>query len=457
MKNVEKFRRNMRISMGIFIALFSIVIVYLGYSVITYGEKWFATPYNPRLQKAMQTASAGKILDRDGVKLAWSDGNSRKYHSSKDVRRAVSHVVGDVKGKSMGAETIFARYIYGLDKDVLGRVDDVLAGKTHAGSDVTLTIDSELSEYIYDNMEARNGSVVVMNYKTGEVLASVSIPTFDPSTLEDDTPQDTSLVDRATMGRYPPGSIMKVVTASAAIEEGIDIKYTCTGEDIIEGQKVTCVKNHGEQTLTEAFENSCNTYFANLSIKIGGQRLLAQAEKFGFNQDYNFSDVILYKSGFEVSNNEGDVAWAGIGQYNDLITPMHAAMIAGAVANDGVMMEPKVLRDVDLASFRFSPSVYKKVLDADTAALVKEYMRNVVTKGTGTSAAVKGMNIFGKTGTAEFYEDGEVKNHSWFIGFTDDPDHPYSIAVIFEGAGFGSRYAAPMAGKVLKQAVKLAG
>ena len=111
-----------------------------------------------------------------------------------------------------------------------------------------------------------------------------------------DTPEDTSLVDRATMGRYPPGSIMKIMTAAAAVEEGIDIKYTCTGEDIIEGQRVTCAGGtaHGELTLESAFTKSCNTYFANLAVKIGGQRLLQEASKFGFNKEWNFSDINLY-------------------------------------------------------------------------------------------------------------------------------------------------------------------
>lgn len=451
MKEQRKIRRNMKISLGIFVVLFSMLIVYMAYSIITNGGKWFATPYNPRITEAMQTGRAGAITDRNGVKLAWTEQQERKYSSDKDVRRAMCHVVGDTYGKSIGAETVFAKYIYGIDKDVLSRLEDVLAGKGKGGTDIALTVDAGISEYIYDNMGAKRGSVVVLNYKTGEIIASVSIPTFDPNTLANETPENTSLVDRATMGRYPPGSIMKILTATLAVREDAGLTYTCTGEDIVQGQKVTCTKKHGKLNLEQAFAKSCNTYFANLSVELGGSALKANAEKFGFNTAFNFADVQLYRSNFEVSGNLGDVAWAGIGQYNDLVSPLHAAMIAGAVANGGVMMEPKLLCDVDaggMFSFQFAPSEYRRVMSAEEAETIKGFMKEVVQSGTGTSAKVKGANIFGKTGTAEYEEDGEVKNHSWFVGFTDDETHPYAIAIIGEGAGFGSRYAAPLAGKI---------
>lgn len=455
MRDVDKFKRNMRISLGIFVTLFSVLIIYLGYSVVVYGNQWYATPYNPRIQQAYKNISGGTVYDAKGIRLAWSDGTTRRYHEEVDKRRALSHIMGDPAGiAAKGVETRFAKYLYGMDKDLVERIEDLLAGKESQGNDITLTVDAELSEYIYDNMDAKTGCIVVLNYKTGEILANVSIPTFDPTTLGKEEPVDTSLVDRATMGRYPPGSIMKIITASAAMEEGIDLSYECTGECIIEGQKVTCSGGaHGALTLESAFTKSCNTYFANLSVKIGGSRLKKQAEKFGFNQQFKFAgdEIELYPSNFEVTGNEGDVAWAGVGQYNDLVTPLHAAMIAGSIANDGVMMEPKLLRDVargGYAGFSFTPTQYKRVLSAEMAGRLKEYMREVVQSGTGTSAGVSGVPICGKTGTAEFMEDGQVKNHSWFVGFIDDNSKPYAVAVIFEGAGFGSRYAAPMAGKI---------
>jgi len=460
-KDVNKFKKHIKLSLWVFVTLFTITIVYLGYSILNYGDEWFNTRYNPRIQSSVRAAQskdgggAGKITDRNGVVLAWTEGSQRMYHEKKDIRRSMSHVIGDTKGMTIGAESVFVKYLYGINKDLASKFNSVLSGASEKGSDIVLTVDAELTEYIYDNMDERIGCIVVMNYKTGEILANVSIPTFDPNSLNAEELADTSLVDRAVMGRYAPGSLMKIVTATAAYEEGIDFAYTCDGEEIIEGQRVTCVKNHGDLTLESAFADSCNCYFALLSNEIGADKLLDKAEEFGFNQEFGFDDVVLYKSNFEVTENMGDIAWAGIGQYNDLVTPLHACMIASAIANDGDMPEPKLLKSAvsgTYETYSMDSEVYSSVTNRATAFAIKEYMHQVVERGTGTSAKVSGAVICGKTGTAEFYDANSesVKNHSWFAGFIDDGSYPYAVSVIFEGAGYGSKYAAPMAGKIFE-------
>lgn len=445
----DKLNNNIKGVLAIFIVLFAAIIIYLGYSVISFGEEWSSTPYNPRIQKVIADVTRGDIYDVNGVKLAWSDSpdSGRTYVKSSLTRRVMSHVLGDTSGMSVGAESVFTKYLYGIS-------DGSAEAGAKKGNDITLTTDSALMQYIYENFNGMKGCAVVMNYKTGEVVANVALPAFDPSTVTEDTLEDGALLDRAVMGRYPPGSTMKAVTATAAVEEGVDFTYTCTGKDIIDGQKVTCVSAHGTLDLEGAVEHSCNCYFAQLSVRLGGAKLLETAERFGFNKQWDFDDIALYKSSFEVSNSEGDVAWAGIGQYNDLVTPMHACMIAGAIANDGKMMTPKLLykstNEDGLQTYSLKSEVYARVTDAATARTVKGYMKKVVASGTGTSAAVSGLDICGKTGTAEFVDadTGEVKNHSWFIGFIDDDKLPYCVSVIFEGAGYGSKYAAPMAGKI---------
>lgn len=452
MKNEKKFRKNMKLSTGFFIILFSILILYMGYFVIRNGTSWYATPYNPRIANARSNIRGGTIYDRNGVKLAWSQDSKRQYNETKEIRRACSHVVGDIYGKSIGIETTYAKQLYGLENDLFTLIQRFISGdyKGKNGKDITLTIDSELSRFIYKEMKGRRGSVVVMNYKTGEIISSVSILTFDPSTVNKDKLEDTALVDRATMGRYPPGSIMKIVTASRAIDMGISMEYECTGETVIGGQKVTCKYVHGKQNLEEAFANSCNTYFAELSVKIGGGSLLSQAEKFKFNRTFKYSDFTLYRSNFEVSSEKGDIAWAGIGQYNDLITPTHAALMVSAVANDGVMPEPKLVRKVgDTDNMSWNLISQDRIISSATSRKLKEMMKKAVDEGTGTSAKIPGFNVYGKTGTAEYVEDGKVENHSWFGGFLDE-DKPYAIAVILEGAGFGSSAAAPLAKKIFE-------
>jgi peptidoglycan glycosyltransferase len=453
---------NIRITLAVFVFLFVILAGYLGYSVEKYGPVWFSMPYNPRIAAARENVRAGDVYDRNGVKLAWSEDGERRYAKDEDTRRAVAHVVGDTKGKTVGAQTYFAKYLYGYDKSVFERIGLAVSGEEPGGSDIKLTIDADLSTYIYNHMDY-NGAVVVLNYTTGEVLASVSKPSFDAENLPDsqeDEGQGSQYVNRATMGKYPPGSTIKIITAAAALDNGIDFSYDCTGSQIIEGQDITCPEEegHGEVEIESAFIESCNTYFGVMSSKLGGDVLYKYAKKFLYNINFNFSDFLLYSSEFETSDNLGDIAWAGVGQYNDLITPMHNAMIAASIGNGGNMMEPKLLLDV----FHGGNSVYKytknaltTVVQPETVEKIKKFMKETVQEGTAKSAQVEGYTVCGKTGTAEYVEDDEIKNHSWFVGFVDGNKHPIAISVILEGAGYGSAHAAPLAGDMLSYAIDL--
>ena len=450
---------NIRISLGVFVVLFIILVGYLGFSVTKYGQTWFSMPYNPRIATAQENVQAGNILDRNGVKLAWTEEGERRYAQDGDTREAVAHTVGDTRGKTVGAETYYARFLYGYDKNVLERLNLAVSGEDLSGSDVKLTIDSELCRYIYRNMEF-DGAVVVLDYKTGEVLASVSKPSFDPENIaaEEEEEEGSEYVNRATMGKYPPGSTMKIITAAAAIEQGLDFSYDCTGSETLEGQNITehGEGGHGEVDLESAFIESCNTYFGLLSTKLGGNTLEQYAKKFLYNTNFNFSDFMLYSGNFETTPNQGDIAWAGIGQLNDLVTPMQNAMIAASIGNGGQMMEPKILMDVlhgGKSVFTYSPNMLTAAIESGTAEKIKGFMKETVKEGTATSAQLDGYTVCGKTGTAEYTEDGETKNHSWFVGFVDDGDHPLAISVILEGAGFGSAYATPLARDVLSYAL----
>jgi len=444
----------------VFVAMFVALGSYLMYSTVTYGEKWFSTPYNPRISAANNIANAGTIYDRNGVRLAWSEGDERHYSKGSDRRRAVSHIVGDVYGKSLGAENYFAKYLYGYDQGLLDKVASAANG--NKGGDVYLTIDAELCEYIYNNMEF-NGAVVLMNYETGEILASVSVPTFDPENIAKTEEEETGSIylNRVTQGRYPPGSTMKVMTTAAALENGVtDLEIDCVGSEIIDGQRITCPKSggHGHVDLETAFEKSCNIYYAKLANEIGKNNMMKAADKFGFNYEFNFPDFNMLKSSFELSNSDGDLAWAGIGQYKDLVTPMHNMLISAGIANGGTIMQPNTLYDVRYggrSAYDYHPSSFRSVASGTVASELSQMMRNTVDHGTATSADIGATTLNGKTGTAEYVEGGEVKNHSWFVGFSENPEHPYAIAVILEGAGFGSAHATPLAGKVFAKAVEL--
>ena len=214
--------------------------------------------------------------------------------------------------------------------------------------------------------------------------------------------------------------------------------------------------------LRSAFVESCNVSFATLGYELGQGALLRTAEAFGFNDDFTFSDVMLYASRFPKDiGSVSELAWSGVGQGRVLVTPLHMAMIAGAVANGGVMMEPKLVRQVTgstgLPRLRVSPGVYRRVMSASTASIIGGYMRDVVTSGTGTRARIQGYTVCGKTGSAETSDDKTVETDAWFVGYLDEEEYPYAVAVVLEQAGSGGNLAATLAAKALSEAINLAG
>ena len=456
----NELRKNIGVLLFVFILMFAGLILYLGYVDIVYGERWYATPYNPRIQELKTNVASGDILDRTGKKLAYSDNGKRRYANDKSVRTAVAHIVGDEYGFSNGAQVLFARYLYGSGLDNIGRITQLLSGDRIKGNDVRLTIDSALCAAAADAIGGSGGAVVVMNYKTGEILASTSSPSFDPANMKKfkEGGGTSELVNRAFCGLYPPGSTFKLITAAALIENGKkDFTAECTGSVEIDSQRISCTGEHGKIGLEEALAHSCNVYFARAASEIGAGALKAEAEKFQFNRQFLFGDLRPAKSVFETAGNAPDEARAAIGQYHDLVTPLHACMIAACIANGGVMMEPKLLLSVSGDSgevFRLAPTVLAEPM-SDTGEL-KRMMLSVVKSGTGTAAAIKGYKVAGKTGTAQVQNsDGSISNDAWFVGFIDDAKHPIAIAVVMEKAGSGGSKAAPAAQKVLKKALAL--
>ncbi|MEL7608225.1 MAG: penicillin-binding transpeptidase domain-containing protein [Bacillota bacterium] len=518
-------KRHIRKMLILFCVLFALLAVYLISAISAYGTRWFVNPYNSRIQAQKGSVYAGRIMDRNGIVLAQTDDDgNRVYASDRSVRRATSHVVGDNYGQTFGAETFYANYLLGFDQNVFERLAQAFSGEQRYGSSVALTVDAQLCDYAYDVMDDYRGAIVVMNYKTGEILASVSQPTFDPkemkSYLDGDTDfADSAMVNRVTMGRYTPGSTFKIVTLIAALRYIPDIQtrtFECGGPLVFDSKtgeylpdvKITAQEDqaareaaanatptpettptaspegdmtdvgatpgivekysvvrdyqseyHGELTLLEAFEKSCNTTFARVAMEVGASRLKRVARELGVGEEFLFEDMVTYASYFEEADTDLDLAWSGVGQYKDLLTPLNLCMITSAIANDGVMMEPKLLRMVistgNLATKTLAVKQHSNPLKAYEAQIVQDYMVGVVKKGTGTKAGISGYTVGGKTGTAEISGDKSVKTHAWFTGFVLDDDHPLAITVVLEKAGSGGNVAAPIAGKILKRALKL--
>lgn len=456
-KNVLK--RNINALLAVFILLFAGLIAYLGFVVAVYGERWFVTPYNPRIQNMQTAIEAGDIYDRQGRALLYTTDDGREYISNDERRQAVAHIIGDSHGMTYGAQTFYAKYLFGFDKNAVTRISDLISGQERHGSDITLTIDAKLSAAAKSALGEYDGAAVVMNYQTGEILASVSAPGFDPEDMEEflEGGGESELVNRAFTGLYPPGSTFKMITASALIAHGLDDFEThCAGSTMIGGEEIACWDAHGETDLERAITKSCNVYFAEAAALLPPRELQTQAEKFLFNKELLFDDVIMSKSVYETAGNDVDAAWAAIGQYHDLVTPLHMCMIAASIANGGEMMTPKLLKSVDdgeTQTFAMSPEI--AATPADDTSLLQQMMRSCVTDGTGKAAAVDGVTVCGKTGTAEVAGEEENAAHAWFVGYIADDDHPIAIAIVMERAGSGGGVAAPAAHDILKKAVDL--
>ena len=468
---MKQLRKSIRVIALVLALMVLLPIGYGGYSLIRYGTRWRTSEYNTYLTSMKSGVTAGSIYDRNGVTLASTTVSTdetgetvrtRTYAQDASVRAAVVHVVGDTRGNvKNAAESFMAEYLYGTNMSYAERLKQVLSTGSLRGDDITLTLDSSLCAYAASLFpQDKSGAIVVMNYKTGEIYALQSFPNYDPQSGKTVTVRQA--LNRATRWLSAPGSTFKVITLAAALQSlpgAAESSYTCTGGvSFGEHQRVVTdygAAAHGTLTLKDAFMKSCNSTFAMLACQMGDKALRKTAQSFGLDDAFTFRDLVVENSAYASSSAAllgADLAWTGAGQNQLAVTPLHMCMVAAAVANDGVMMEPRLLlRAVGAEGAErqtFEPAVYRTAMDAQTAATVREYMRAVVTGGTGRSAAVRGLTVCAKTGTAEI--DTQEKDNAWFIGFIDDDAYPFAVCVAVETRAQAARSPRPSRRKSLQ-------
>ena len=466
---MKQIRKNILRAALCLCALFVLLAGYGAYSIATSGNRWFSSSLNTFARQQKGNVIAGDLTDRNGVVLASTVNGVRIYHIDEQTRAALVHITGDRNGnvtKSM--DRVQAAYLYGFNMSFLERLQCALRGEPRKGDNVQLTIDSRLAAYVASIFpENKAGAVVVMDYRTGEVLTEQSFPTFDPGSTATAAGKSAMKpsINRAIDGLNAPGSTFKIVTAAAALENMADYdtrSFQCTGLLQLGSRTITDagtrldqnkITSHGQLLLRRAFQVSCNNTSAQLALELGDQKLRATAEDFGFNDNFLFRDLIVENSSYPTDNRtQGEIAWTGAGQSALLASPLHMCMVASAVANEGVMMEPRMLLYAVGQNGRvreeFAPRVYRRPLTAPQAAALKDYMRSAVTSSgaTGTGANLPGVKVCGKTGSAE--KDGQGDTNAWFVGFLDEPASPYALAVVVEDAGGGGSVAAPIAKKI---------
>jgi peptidoglycan glycosyltransferase len=451
-------------------------------------------PDNPLVIAAQRRVERGTIRDRDGVVLASNrkDANGERYRVYRDP--VMSPVIGYASRLfgTAGLERTYDAQLAGLaGPDPVADVLRKFGADPYDPQDLGLSISLKLQRAAVDGLGDQRGAVVMLDPSTGEVLALASTPTYDASRIADpdtarkafagllDDPSQP-LLPRATQGRYVPGSVFKIVTAIAALGSGAITPETTFPQQpkaettglLIDGYRVR--DGHHPQTdgralaFEEAVEVSCNIYFALAGLRTGGADLTAAAASLGFGEPISF-DLPTARS--QVTNGGGplpggfkdrvELANAAYGQAETLVTPLQMALVAATVANDGVLMRPRLVTSMTGkgGTRQIGPSQLRDVLDPGTDATIKAAMERAVEGDLGrlftTGAAIPGVPTAGKSGTAQLGGSGEP--HSWFIGFAP-VDHPrVAIAVIVEQGGRGGERAAPLGGQLMARALQLYG
>lgn len=440
---------------------FSCLALYVVYLQTWKADQLSEHPLNRRAALAEDSVQRGSIFDRKGEVLALSPAAGERRYPYGRIMASVTGYLDDTIG-STGIEAYKGAELSGHSR-LLGRLGPLAQlFSSGRGDDVYLTLDAALQETAYEALGDRRGAVVMLDATSGAVLVLASRPSFDPSDIQakwDSLRQDeeSPLLNRALQGLYPPGSTIKPLILDAALENGVTNSkeiFDCTGALEV-GDSVIHESHgavHGRLDVEHALIESCNTTFGSLALRLGGKKLADAFRRFGFEETAQgeLAEAAAHLPDF-ASIGQGDTAQIGIGQSTLLVTPLHMALLAAAFANDGIVMKPYMIdRVVTPSGVTLEQHRSEKWFEATTAArasLIQGFMEEVVQEGTGTAAAIRGVRVSGKTGTAE--NSGE--DHAWFIGSAEIKGRKAAFAIIVENSGGGGTEAAPIARKLLEK------
>lgn len=443
---------------------------YFVYFQVAKSEDFINNSYNTRQDSFSESVVRGQILSADGQVLAEtktdSEGNETREYPYGSV---FSHIVGYSTAKygASGIESWANFNLLRSNSSILEKtVDDVTEEKSQ-GDNVITTLDVALQNTANQALGENKGAVIAMEPSTGKILAVVSKPDFDPNTIAEnwdeivaDTAGDSVLVNRATQGLYPPGSTFKLVTTLEYLRENPttyeDYSYHCTGSIQEENSKLSCFSGevHGTVNLKQSFAQSCNTSFANIGLSLDNTHFKKTCEDLLFNKSLPVQKLETSKSSFvlDADSSTSEIMETAIGQGKTVVTPLHMLMLTGAIANDGMLMEPYVIDHTENADGgtvkTYEPKEYGTLMTAEEASVLQDYMHEVVQSGTGRKLKGLSYEAYGKTGSAE-YGNNKGDSHAWFVGYAHrDDKEDIAVAVIVEGAGIGSTYAVPVAKEV---------
>ncbi|MBP3313320.1 MAG: penicillin-binding protein [Oscillospiraceae bacterium] len=413
------------------------------------AKDWLLFSGSPHVYRDGRPALT-QVKDRDGETLL-SYSPALAYGDTPLRRAATMHLLGDRSGNIPPAFS--QEYLLPLTGY------DAINGLAGAGERVlTLTISARVQETALQALGNHKGTVAVYNYETGEILCAVTSPTFDPDSPPDLTTDLTGAYDgvylnRFLHGRYTPGSIFKLVTTTAAMEYVPDIfarTFICEGEMEFGVDKVICAGNHGEVDVKTALAKSCNCAFAQIALLVGAENLTKTAESLGLTSTFTVDGITTAKGQFDLSADAPvNVAWAGIGQYTDLVNPYAFLRFMGTIAGGGQGAEPYFVRRA--GSYMAKTTLTPQLFSQETANGLTAFMQNNVNTIYG-AWQFPDIEVCAKSGTAEVGEG--LLPHATFAGFCANDAFPLAFVVVAENAGAGSDICAPIAAKVLHACVE---
>ncbi|UWE07313.1 peptidoglycan D,D-transpeptidase FtsI family protein [Actinacidiphila bryophytorum] len=463
------------------------LLIRVNYVQFVQADQLQNDPHNRRVAINQYAQPRGNIIVGDKAITGHTEtnGSDFKYKRTYTDGAMWAPVTGHASqayGTTM-LEGVEDKFLTGNDDRLFfNRTIDLLTGKQRQGGNVVTTLNAKAQKAAFDGLGNKKGAVVALDPRTGAILAMASTPSYDPSGIagysgtdeknwialdKKNDPDDPSL-NRALRQTYPPGSTFKLVTAAAALESGkvtdVNAKTTSPDPYILPGTSVP-LKNEGsikcrDATLRDALRQSCNTVFGKLGADIGLQGMVDEAEKFGFNKE-QLVPVRADASNFDTKMSPDQVAQSSIGQFDTAATPLQMAMVASAIANNGVLMKPYEVAKLvapNLSTIsQTDPAELSKPLSPENAQKLQSMMETVVNDGTGKNAKIPGVRVGGKTGTAQHGVNNDKAPYAWFVSYAmTDQGSPVAVAVVVEDGAAnrddisGGGLAAPIAKSVMQ-------
>jgi peptidoglycan glycosyltransferase len=466
---VNRLNKNIKLVFFIFCCLFISLIVYLTYFTVYEREKLIQSSYNRRLWEQEEKVVRGTIYDVKGRPLAKTQFEGETKERIYLGGEAFGPVIGYSNRRlgRAGLEDVLNTSLLGLEeKDPIVVLRQKILGAEERGNDAYLTVDQELQKKAYNLFKGKRGALAAIDPNTGAILALVSSPGYDSAKLEgiwDSLLDDPNkpLINRATQGVYPPGSSFKIVTLAAALTHNPDIEqkiYDTPGYVKVDGR---VIKDHegvkpGNYDLLNAFRVSSNSVFIKIGLDVGWNNMVSTAENFGFNKSMK-ADLPVAISKFpqpSLFGTDVELAEASIGQGKILATPLQMARVAAVVANGGNLISPYIVEKIvtPLGTIREASNHQTvEAINWAVAEKIRGFMTDVVRNGTGKPVYIKGIEVAGKTGSAQ---NPHGEPHAWFVGFAPAKNPKIALAVVVENAGAGGKNAGPIAREIFIQYLK---